>query len=238
MLARNVGIPSAVKDSSGCAERRIQTIAPEIVAVAHRTGRVRSLTDDLIRQALSARHEWALAGHPLVVSVNVTPADIADPLLVSRVEVELARSATPAEALVLEVTESDAMKDPERSLEVLTALSALGVTLSVDDFGTGYSSLAYLTDLPATELKLDRAFTLRVTTEPRTAAIVEGTVALAHRLGLRVIAEGVEDPQTLDVLRGLGVDETQGYLHARPLDPGALHAWLRGRAPEPEPVPA
>ena len=141
---------------------------PEIVAVAHRTGRVRSLTDDLIRQALSARHEWALAGHPLVVSVNVTPADIADPQLVSRVQVELARSATPPEALVLEVTESDAMKDPERSLEVLTALSALGVTLSVDDFGTGYSSLAYLDRLPVKEVKIDQSFVLRVEGESRT----------------------------------------------------------------------
>ncbi len=114
---------------------------------------------------------------------------------------------------------------------------ARGVSLSIDDYGTGYSSLAYLNDLPASELKLDRAFTLRVTSDPRTAAIVEGTVALAHRLGLRVLAEGVEDLDTLAALRRLGRREPG--VPARPASgPGALTAWLAGRAPELEHQPA
>ncbi|QIK66426.1 bifunctional diguanylate cyclase/phosphodiesterase [Nocardioides sp. HDW12B] len=199
---------------------------PEIVAVAHRTGRVRSLTDDLIRQALSARHAWAEAGHPLAVSVNVTPADIADPMLVSRVRLELARSATPAEALVLEVTESDAMKDPERSLEVLTALSALGVTLSVDDFGTGYSSLAYLDRLPVKEVKVDQSFIIRMqegTTDP---TVLRATIGLAHDLGLRVVAEGVESESARVLVRDLGVDLYQGFGLARPMTAPDVLGWL------------
>ena len=198
---------------------------PEIVAVAHRTGRVRSLTDDLIRQALSARHEWALAGHPLAVSVNVTPADIADPLLVSRVQVELARSATPAEALVLEVTESDAMKDPERSLEVLTALSALGVTLSVDDFGTGYSSLAYLDRLPVKEVKIDQSFVLRIEQGIADPTVLSATIGLAHDLGLRVVAEGVESEAARVLVRDLGRRPLPG-LRAGPSDDRPRRAGL------------
>ena len=157
-----------------------------------------------------------MAGHPLAVSVNVTPADIADPLLVSRVQVELARSATPADALVLEVTESDAMKDPERSLEVLTALSALGVTLSVDDFGTGYSSLAYLDRLPVKEVKIDQSFVLRIEQGIADPTVLSATIGLAHDLGLRVVAEGVESEAARVLVRDLGVDLYQGYGLARP----------------------
>ncbi len=204
---------------------------PEIVAVAHRTGRVRSLTDDLIRQALSARHSWAEAGHPLAVSVNVTPADIADPMLVSRVRLELARSATPAEALVLEVTESDAMKDPERSLEVLTALSGLGVTLSVDDFGTGYSSLAYLDRLPVKEVKVDQSFIIRRMEEGSTdPTVLRATIGLAHDLGLRVVAEGVESEAARVLVRDLGVDLYQGFGLARPMTAPDVLGWLESRA--------
>ena len=203
---------------------------PEIVAVAHRTGRVRSLTDHLIRQALSARHEWALAGHRLVVSVNVTPADIADPLLVSRVQVELARSATPAGgARPRGHRERRDEKDPERTLEVLTALSALGVTLSVDDFGTGYSSLAYLDRLPVKEVKIDQSFVLRVEEGAADPTVLSATIGLAHDLGLRVVAEGVESEAARVLVRDLGVDLYQGYGLARPMPaPDVLH-WLEQR---------
>jgi EAL domain-containing protein (putative c-di-GMP-specific phosphodiesterase class I) len=141
----------------------------------------------------------------------------------------LERSGLEAGRLVLEITETTLMADPALALSVAHELTGLGVQLSIDDYGTGYSSLAYLTDLPARELKLDRAFTARVVSEPRTGAIVEATVALAHRLGLRVVAEGVEDATTLSVLGGAGVDETQGFLHARPLPPGELRTWLAAR---------
>jgi EAL domain-containing protein (putative c-di-GMP-specific phosphodiesterase class I) len=98
--------------------------------------------------------------------------------------------------------------------------------VSIDDFGTGYSSLTYLRNMPVSELKLDRSFTADLLTDERSAAIVGSTIALAHQLGLRVVAEGVEDLATLTRLRELGCDESQGYLHARPLPEGQLTAWL------------
>jgi EAL domain-containing protein (putative c-di-GMP-specific phosphodiesterase class I) len=138
----------------------------------------------------------------------------------------LRRHGVPAGALVLEVTESVLLSDPERSLAVIGALTRLGTTVSIDDFGTGYSSLTYLRELPVAELKLDRSFTADLLTDPRTEAIVASTIELAHRLGLRVVAEGVEQVATETHLRELGCDETQGYLHARPLPADAFEEWL------------
>ncbi|TFV66071.1 UNVERIFIED_ORG: EAL domain-containing protein [Bacillus sp. AZ43] len=133
-------------------------------------------------------------------------------------------------ALVLEVTESVLLSDPDRSLAVVGALARLGVTVSIDDFGTGYSSLTYLRQLPVAELKLDRSFTVDLLTNARTEAIVASTIDLAHRLGLRVVAEGVEDEATLCHLRSMDCDTSQGYLHARPLPADELLGWVAGSA--------
>ncbi len=203
---------------------------PEVIAVAHRTGRVRMLTDSVLRQALEARRVWDDAGHRLQVSVNVTPGDIADPALVTRVRHELRRSLSPARDLVLEVTESDAMKDPERSLEVLADLAGLGVTLSIDDFGTGYSSLAYLDRLPVHEVKIDQSFVVRVESGVADATIMSATVGLAHELGLRVVAEGIETESARTLVRELGVDIYQGYGLARPMPGDRVLAWLDRQA--------
>jgi diguanylate cyclase (GGDEF)-like protein len=199
---------------------------PEIVAVAVRTGRIRQLTDDLLRQALDARRRWYDAGHDLAVSVNITAGDIADHALVGRVQQELDRTSTPAAALVLEVTESDPMKDPERSVEVLAELSEMGVTVSIDDFGTGYSSLAYLDRLPVGEVKIDQSFVFRLERGAADGTIVSATVALAHDLGLRVVAEGVESALARRVLQDLGVDLYQGYGLARPMPEPDVLPWL------------
>jgi EAL domain-containing protein (putative c-di-GMP-specific phosphodiesterase class I) len=128
------------------------------------------------------------------------------------------------------VTESVLLSDPDRSLSVVGALAALGTTVSIDDFGTGYASLTYLRQLPVAELKLDRSFTADLLTDARAAAIVASTIGLAHQLGLRVVAEGVEDDATLRDLRLLGCDESQGYLHSRPLPAAALEAWVAAQA--------
>ena len=122
------------------------------------------------------------------------------------------------------------MSDPGQAVETTREIRDRGFGLSIDDYGTGYSSLSYLVDLPATEVKIDRSFTVRLCGDDRVRQIVAGTVELAHRLGLRVVAEGVEDEATLEVLRSLGVDETQGYLHSRPLAPGDVSTWLRARS--------
>jgi EAL domain-containing protein (putative c-di-GMP-specific phosphodiesterase class I) len=151
------------------------------------------------------------------VSVNLSVSNLLDSSLPQRVARLLQVSGLPASALVLEVTETVLMTDSEASLAVLTALADLGITVSIDDFGTGYASLSYLRELPVSELKLDRSFTADLLTDARTEAIVSGTIDLAHRLGLRVVAEGVEQMATLRRLEALGCDESQGYLHSRPV---------------------
>jgi diguanylate cyclase (GGDEF)-like protein len=199
---------------------------PEIIAVAHRTGLIRDLTDSVLRQALRARATWATAGHDLDVSVNVTPADIADYALPERVDAELRATGTPPGALVVEITESDAMRDPERSLVVLRALEARGVRLSIDDFGTGHSSLSYLDRLPVHEVKIDQSFVFRLEKDPTDSTIVRATVTLAHDLGLRVVAEGVENDLAKTLIGEIGCDLYQGFGLARPMPGDELLGWL------------
>jgi EAL domain-containing protein (putative c-di-GMP-specific phosphodiesterase class I) len=124
------------------------------------------------------------------------------------------------------------MLDPERARSVLHALRALGVRIALDDYGTGYCALAYLRDLPVDELKLDRSFVARVTTDPRSAAIVRSTIELAHALGLLVVAEGVEDQATFDAVAGFGCDYAQGYLFSCPVPSAAFPATIGHGAPE------
>jgi EAL domain-containing protein (putative c-di-GMP-specific phosphodiesterase class I) len=199
---------------------------PEIIAVAHRTGLVRRLTDSLVEEALGARASWSLAGRDLDVSVNVTSTDVADPSLIEHVEAALVATGTPPGALVLEITESDAMRDPDRCVAVLGALAERGVRLSVDDFGTGYSSLAYLDRLPVHEVKIDRSFVFRVEKEAADSTIVRATVTLAHDLGLRVVAEGVENDLAKVLVAEMGCDLYQGYGLARPMPGEQVLAWL------------
>ena len=198
----------------------------EIIAVAHRTGYMRRLTDAIVGHALEARRAWYDAGHELDIAVNVTPRDVFDPTLVERVRHALAQTGTPAGSLVLEITESDAMKDPERSLLVLKAIHDLGVHLSIDDFGTGYSSLAYLDRLPVSEVKIDKSFVFRLERDAADAIIVRATIGLAHDLGLRVVAEGVENELARTLVQGLGVDLYQGFGLARPMPRGQVLGWL------------
>ncbi|PRY12130.1 putative bifunctional diguanylate cyclase/phosphodiesterase [Kineococcus rhizosphaerae] len=194
-------------------------------------GLMERLTVHVLRRATREAAGWQHDGVPLRISVNLSASSLTHPDLLPVVDDLLAATGLVPGRLVLEVTETTLMADPDLALAVTHGLTRRGVQLSIDDYGTGYSSLAYLTDLPATELKLDRAFTARVLAEPRTAQIVEATVALAHRLGLRVVAEGVEDEATRAVLGGLDVDETQGYLHSRPLPPADLARWLAALPP-------
>ena len=202
---------------------------PEIIAIAHRTGHMRHLTDVIVRSALDARRSWLEAGHELDVSVNVSTRDISDPTLVDRLRRALARTSTPSHALILEITESDAMKDPERSLVVLKAISDLGIEVSIDDFGTGYSSLAYLDQLPAREVKIDQSFVFRLERDASDATIVKATVGLAHDLGLRVVAEGVETDLARTLVSDLGVDLIQGFGLARPMPGSEVLPWLARR---------
>jgi diguanylate cyclase len=198
----------------------------EFLPLAEVHGLMRPLTDEVLRQAVAQAAAWRRSGRDLRVSVNLSASNLLDTDLPKRVADLLDGADVQPEQLVLEVTETVLLSDPERSLAVVGRLADLGVTVSIDDFGTGYSSLSYLRDLPVTELKLDRSFTVDLLTDARTEAIVSSTVTLAHRLGLRVVAEGVEHAATLAHLVELGCDETQGYLHSAPLPADRLEAWL------------
>jgi diguanylate cyclase len=141
---------------------------------------------------------------------------------------ELTRRELPPSALKLEITESVLMDRPTVAAQTLGELQALGVALALDDFGTGYSSLAYLQRLPLDELKIDRTF-VRALSDPRAAAVVRAIVAMAGELGLRTVAEGVEDAGALEQVRALGCTYAQGFHVARPLAPAGLRLWLARR---------
>jgi len=129
--------------------------------------------------------------------------------------------------LRFEITESAMMVDPGRALDILNALGAMGIRLSIDDFGTGYSSLAYLKQLPVAELKIDKSFIFSMATNDNDAVIVRSTIDLAHNIGLRVVAEGVEDHQTYEMLSSLGCDSVQGYYISQPMPPEEFIRWLQ-----------
>ena len=132
----------------------------------------------------------------------------------------------PADGLTLEITESSIMSDPGRTEAVLERLHVLGVGLAIDDFGTGYSSLSYLKRLPVDQVKIDKSFVINMADDENDAAIVRSTVDLGHNLGLRVVAEGVEDHDAWDKLVALGCDLAQGYLLSRPLPVAVFDEWL------------
>jgi diguanylate cyclase (GGDEF)-like protein len=198
----------------------------EVIAVAHRIGLAGDLTTSVLRHALRARATWVREGHDLNVAVNVTPTDLAEGALLERVDAELATTGTPPGALVLEITESDAMRDPDQCLDVMSSLAARGVQLSADDFGTGHSSLAYLDRLPVHELKIDQSFISRLAKDSSDSTIVRATITLAHDLGLRVVAEGVESDRAWSLIADMGCDRYQGYRLARPMPGGEVLTWL------------
>jgi diguanylate cyclase (GGDEF)-like protein len=197
----------------------------DLLPAAEQAGLLRPLTDTVLELSLAAAARW-WPDHRVPVSVNLSAANVTDLDLPDKVAAALRRHGLPAWALTLELVEDTLMADPDRGRSVLADLRRLGVRTSIDDYGTGYSSLAYLRHLPADELKLDRSLTADVDRDPRAAAIVEHTVALAHSLGLRLVAEGVETAATSAVLARLGCDVAQGYAIARPMPVDDFLGWL------------
>ncbi len=188
-----------------------------------------ALTRIVLRTALADCAAIRREGIDLAVSVNLSAADLLDESLPGHVQAMLAEHGVPAEALTLEITETTVMSDPHRAQETLERLHAQGVLLSVDDYGTGHCSLAYLRRLPVQELKLDRSFVTHMSTEPRDSAIVRSSVDLAHSLGLRMVAEGVEDAGAVELLIAAGCDVAQGWYFARPMPVEELLCWLQAR---------
>jgi EAL domain-containing protein (putative c-di-GMP-specific phosphodiesterase class I) len=202
----------------------------DFVPLAEQTGLMRPLTAVVLRVALAQCRKWLDLDRRMGVAVNLSVRGLVDPQLPAMVAAMLEDSGVPPEALTIEITETTVMSDVARTLPLLQRLADLGVALSVDDFGTGYSSLAYLRRLPVHEIKIDKSFVQDMGTDPSDAAIVETIIGLAHNLGLRVVAEGVEDERSRELLVRSGCDLAQGYLYSRPLPPDRLEAWLSAGA--------
>ncbi len=158
--------------------------------------------------------------------MNLSVRDLQDPFLVDTISEQIAAHQVEPEWIELEITESAVMENPERAMEVLQRLSAMGLKLAIDDFGTGYSSLAYLKKLPVSTLKVDKSFVINMVHDENDAAIVRTSIDLAHNLGLTLIAEGVEKEEILQCLTGLGCDAAQGHFLSRPLPAEEVTAWL------------
>jgi predicted signal transduction protein with EAL and GGDEF domain len=207
-------------------------ISPEeFIPIAERTGLIGPLTSAVLDASLAACAQWQAAGHDLGVAVNLSTRSLHDADLVDEVARLLTRHGLAPERLTLEVTESSVMADPARSVALLHRLRDLGVRLSVDDFGTGYSSLSYLKRLPVQEVKIDRSFVTGLREGGEDVAIVRAIIDLGGHLGLEVVAEGVEDEQTSDLLATLGCDLVQGWHVGRPMPAGVLLPWLGARVP-------
>jgi diguanylate cyclase (GGDEF)-like protein len=202
-------------------------IAPaEFVTVAEQAGLGRALTSRMLELALSQLKAWREAGLDLHVAVNTTVADLQDTDFPAEVAAALASHGLPPDSLVLEVTENMVLADPVRVGDIMARLGELGVRLSLDDFGTGFSSLTHLKTLPVGEVKIDRSFVARMTSDAVDAAIVTATIGLAHTIGVRVVAEGVEDRATWDALVASGCELIQGYALSRPLPARELETLL------------
>ncbi|WP_225794688.1 putative bifunctional diguanylate cyclase/phosphodiesterase [Streptomyces aculeolatus] len=205
----------------------------EFIAIAETSGLMPVLTEYVLETALAQVADWRAAGLQVPVAVNVSPRDVHTPGFAGAVAARLARHGVPPGALQLEITEHVLLEDPQRAADTLAGLTGHGVKMSLDDFGTGYSSLVHLRRLPVSELKIDRSFVARLAVDPEDLEIVRCTVDLAHSLGLRVVAEGVEDDETWEHLRDLGCDAVQGWLVAAAMPPQETTAWLRARGPGP-----
>jgi diguanylate cyclase (GGDEF)-like protein len=183
------------------------------------------LTAKVIDDALRAVHGWRDRGLEISVAVNLTARQVASENLPGQIAEALASHGLPSEALVVEVTESSLMANPQQIRTVLGRLRDLGIGLSMDDFGTGYSSLTHLRDLPVTEIKIDQSFVAETVGSGRSAALVKSIIDLGHNLGLNVVAEGVETVECRTVLTDLGCTMLQGYLLGRPMPAEDLECW-------------
>jgi len=199
----------------------------DFIPIAEQSGLIGSLTRYVLERAIAHCADWRRGGAELTVSVNLSVRDLLDRDLPSEIGRMLTAHGLPPDALKLEITESMIMSDPDRALATIATLRDAGVRISVDDFGTGYSSLAYLKRLPINELKIDRSFVSPMLHDESDLIIVRSTINLGHDLGLKVVAEGVEDERTLKQLELLGCDFAQGYHLSRPLPAEAFAQWIR-----------
>ena len=199
------------------------------LALVEENGLMPALTRTALTLALDEVASCPIHGRQLTIAVNLSASSLVDVNLPEEVAAMLADRGLQPRALQLEVTEEFLMTDRERARDILTRLRNSGIQISLDDFGTGYSSLSYLRDLPIDELKLDRSFVLPMADDARAAALVASTIRLAHSLGLRIVAEGIENQVAYTQLARMGCDQAQGHFMCRPIPIAELHHWLNRR---------
>lgn len=197
------------------------------IPILEESGLMVEVGEWVLREACQWASGWHAKGHPLHISANLSPHQFSDPDLVRRVLAILSDTQLAPHYLQLELTESTLIADEAKGLSILAALHEAGISLAIDDFGTGYSSLAYLKKLPMDFLKVDKSFVMHMNEDADDRIIVRSTIDLAHNLGLRVVAEGVENGASLELLRGLRCDLAQGFFIARPMDEPQFTAWLQ-----------
>ena len=201
----------------------------EFIPLAQQTGLIKPLTLYVLDEALGQCRDWQRAGLTLSVAVNLSVRNLLDADFPHQVKRLLQKRGVDPSLLQLEITESTMLSDPVRTKRVLDKLAAMGIALSIDDFGTGYSSLAYLSQLPVTEIKIDRSFVMNMAESDNDAVIVRSTIDLGRNLGLQVVAEGVETEQAWEELNQLGCTLAQGYYLSRPVPAAELTEWLMRR---------
>lgn len=203
-------------------------VLPEVfIPLMEQTGMLRALTPWILSEAMLQARAFQNLDYPVTVSLNLSVRDLQDPQFVEMVSEQLQAHNVAPERLEIEITESALMSERERVQDTLTRLSAMGLKITIDDFGIGYSSLAYLKSLPVDGIKIDRSFVTAMARNDNDAAIVRTSVDLAHNLGLKVVAEGIETEDVLHRLQALGCDAGQGLYISRPLGADDLLLWLR-----------
>ncbi|MEH6492900.1 sensor domain-containing phosphodiesterase [Halopseudomonas sp.] len=203
----------------------------EFIPLAEKTALVHSLTLWVVQESLRQLNEWRAEGMNLTVSINISAGDLETPVFVDELVQQMRRYGIQAGALELEFTESVLIRSPEAVKLQLQRLQAMGIEVAIDDFGTGYSNWAYLRDIPASALKIDKSFLDDLQNNSADRHMAKAIIDLAHKLDFRVIAEGVETQEDYDLLAAWHCDEVQGYLLAKPMPPAALTGWIQQRYP-------
>ena len=202
----------------------------KFIAIAERSGLIHPMTDWIIQTIAAQRQLWETAGHLLSIALNVSASSFQNPKLLQHLQDTLGNGLAQNHAgnFEIEITENTLMADIGHGSHMLRQLREIGVSVAIDDFGTGYSSLAYLRRLPIHSIKLDKSFILNMAHDASDVAIVRSTIDLAHNLGYAVVAEGVENRATLDLLCGMGCDSAQGYFIGHPIPAEKIPQWLSG----------
>ena len=199
----------------------------EFIPLAEQSGHIFTITEWVISNGLKQLSEWHQQGLNLELSMNISATDIQNPDLVTLLESEMIKHKIEPGWIKLEITENSLMLYTNETTSALTRITELGINISIDDFGTGYSSLQYLTKMPVTHIKIDKSFVMQMLNRDQDAVIVRSTIDLAHNLGLRITAEGIEDAETHEVLEILGCDFAQGYHISKPMNNKAYMNWLK-----------